>query len=108
GRRWGLTLSQCLLWSTIGYATHGLLDAFTSYGTHLLWPFSHLRVAWDFVSVIDPLFTLPAGVMMCLAVRKRTRRWTVAALSWMAVYLAAAGIQHDRALEFARELAEER
>ncbi|GAB1411814.1 hypothetical protein MASR1M97_05500 [Candidatus Desulfobacillus denitrificans] len=26
--------------SLIGYATHGVLDACTTYGTHLLWPFS--------------------------------------------------------------------
>src|SRR5688572_29522369 len=29
--------------TTLGYATHGLLDAFTTYGTQLLWPFSSHR-----------------------------------------------------------------
>ena len=36
------------------YATHGLLDACTSYGTLLYWPFSNERVAWNLISVIDP------------------------------------------------------
>ena len=30
--------------ATAGYATHGVLDASTSYGTLLLWPFSTVRV----------------------------------------------------------------
>ena len=50
--------------ATLGWATHGLLDACTSYGTFLLWPFSDVRVAWHNIGIIDPLRTLPllAGV----------------------------------------------
>ncbi len=48
-----------ILASIVGYATHGLLDACTSYGTVLFWPFSNQRVAWDVISIIDPFFTLP-------------------------------------------------
>jgi inner membrane protein len=43
----------------VGYATHGLLDACTSYGTLLFWPFSNRRVSLDYISIIDPFFTLP-------------------------------------------------
>ena len=43
--------------SLLGYATHGLLDACTSYGTQLFWPFSNERVTWNNISIIDPLFT---------------------------------------------------
>ncbi|KTD08478.1 metal-dependent hydrolase [Legionella jamestowniensis] len=43
----------------IGYGTHGLLDALTSYGTVLYWPFSNTRVSWDLISIIDPFFTFP-------------------------------------------------
>ena len=53
------------IWAgTIGYATHGLLDAATAWGTYIYWPFSDQRVGWDWISVIDPLFTLPllAGI----------------------------------------------
>ncbi|GGI85240.1 metal-dependent hydrolase [Legionella impletisoli] len=53
--RWRITL----LASLIGYATHALLDTCTSYGTLLFWPFSNSRYAWDFISIIDPFFTLP-------------------------------------------------
>ncbi len=49
----------------LGVATHGLLDACTSYGTLLYWPFSSERVAWHVISIVDPLFTLSllAGVV---------------------------------------------
>lgn len=39
--------------------THPLLDAFTSYGTQLLWPLQTPPVAWSSVFIIDPLYTLP-------------------------------------------------
>ena len=50
------------------YATHGLLDACTSYGTMLFWPFSDVRIAWDLIAIIDPAFTLPLllGIIIAL------------------------------------------
>ena len=59
--------------ATLGWATHGLLDACTSYGTFLLWPFSDVRVAWHNIGIIDPLLTLPllAGVVVAAKMRNR-------------------------------------
>ncbi|BCA96027.1 hypothetical protein TUM19329_23880 [Legionella antarctica] len=54
-KNWRLTLLAAL----IGYATHGLLDACTAYGTVLFWPFSDERVSWDIISIIDPFITIP-------------------------------------------------
>jgi inner membrane protein len=67
----------------VGYALHPLLDACTSYGTLLWWPFSYHRVAWDIIAIVDPIFTLallvgvlwttigrhpwPARLAVCLA-----------------------------------------
>jgi inner membrane protein len=58
--------------TTLGYATHALLDAFTSYGTMLWWPFSDARIAWSSISIIDPIYTglLAAGVWLA---RRRLR-----------------------------------
>lgn len=44
--------------------THPLLDAFTSYGTQLLWPLTPIPTAWSSIFIIDPLYTVP----LCLAV----------------------------------------
>jgi inner membrane protein len=39
--------------------THVLLDAFTSYGTQLLWPLETPPVAWSSVFIIDPMYSVP-------------------------------------------------
>jgi inner membrane protein len=56
----------------VGYGLHGLLDACTSYGTLLLWPFSSQRIAWDIIAIVDPIFslTLLAGVLWTLAAQR--------------------------------------
>lgn len=56
-----LSFKFILLYASIGYATHGLLDACTSYGTYILWPFSNERIAWDTMSIIDPVFSMILG-----------------------------------------------
>lgn len=53
GRRAGLRFRFSYLFCTLGYGTHGLLDACTTYGTLLLWPFSNERIAWHGISIID-------------------------------------------------------
>ena len=47
--------------------THPLLDAFTTYGTQLFQPFSDYRVAFNTISVADPLYTVPflSCVIIC-------------------------------------------
>ena len=46
----------------IGYVSACLLDVFTSYGTHLLWPVVPHPVALNMIAVVDPLFTLLLSV----------------------------------------------
>lgn len=108
GRRWGLGLGSCVLWATIGYATHGLLDACTSYGTLLLWPFSDQRISWDIVSVVDPLFTLPLLSLVVMAGLTKRRRFAWLGIGWAAVYLLLGYVQHERAMVIAHQLAESR
>ena len=98
------TYLACLL----GYTTHGLLDACTSYGTQLLWPFSDYRVAWNNVSVVDPLFTLPLLCLVILATVLRRRAFAVAGLVWALGYLAFGVVQHQRAEAAGTRLAAER
>ena len=96
---------QTYLFCLAGYATHALLDACTTYGTMLLWPFSDMRVAWNTVSVVDPLFTIPALILVIAAVRFRSRLTTLAAILWMASYLLLGAVQNHRAYAVAEELA---
>jgi inner membrane protein len=96
GRR---TVRELWLPATLGWATHGLLDSCTSYGTYLLWPFSQVRVAWDNVAIVDPLFTLPLLVAVLLAARRRRRGLARAAFVWALVYLSLGVVQRERAAD---------
>lgn len=54
------------------FVTHPILDAHTTWGTQLFWPFD-LRLAFKTIFVIDPLYTLPFLVFLILAmIQKRT------------------------------------
>jgi len=91
--------------AVLGYGTHGLLDACTTYGTLLFWPFSDQRVAWNTVSVIDPLFTIPVLTLVILAVRRKSSVMGRAALAWALCYLAFGAVQSHRAEMAGAELA---
>ncbi|PWQ95349.1 metal-dependent hydrolase [Leucothrix arctica] len=108
GRRWGLSFLQTLLWCIIGYATHALLDACTSYGTQLLWPLTNTRFSWDIISVIDPLVTVPILVLTILAARRKARGYVFLAIAWLVLYFGFAAYLHERALAEGVKLAESR
>lgn len=105
GKRWRLAFWQTALFCTLGYATHGLLDACTSYGTQLFWPFSDARFAWQIVSIIDPLFTLPLAALVLLSAIKRRPAYARLALVWGGLYLALGAIQHQDARQMGESLA---
>ncbi len=94
--------------TTVGYATHGLLDAFTSYGTQLWWPLTRTRVAWDFVAIIDPIYTLLLLAGVVVSSRRKSPRPALAALIASSAYLALGGVLHARAVAAARGLARDR
>lgn len=93
------------LFSLVGYATHALLDACTTYGTQLFWPFSDVRVAWNTVSVVDPLFTLPLIVMVFMATYKRSTKLAWIGATYAFLYLGLGVLQNHRAVGEAQELA---
>ena len=100
-----LTFRQAYLAAFLGYATHALLDSCTTYGTQLLWPFSDMRVAWNNVSVVDPLFTLPLLICVLLSLRKRRPQIATVGMVWALAYLSFGVWQHERARDVAYEMA---
>jgi len=101
-------LLKIWLFATLGYGTHGLLDACTSYGTQLLWPFSNERISWNNISIIDPLFTIPVLIFLVLSLIKRKSFWSKIALGWALIYLIIGFIQNHRAEKVAHEIITER
>ncbi len=99
-----LTYLFCLL----GYATHGLLDACTSYGTQLLWPFSTERFAWNTISIVDPLYTLPLLALVITGLIKKNPLFAQIALCWVIFYQGLGIYQHQRVAEVGAQLAEQR
>ncbi|MCB0581883.1 MAG: metal-dependent hydrolase [Phaeodactylibacter sp.] len=56
--------------------THPLLDACTTYGTQLFQPFWDYRVAFNNISVVDPLYTLPFLFFVIIVLTlNRQNRW---------------------------------
>ena len=104
GRR-TLCFRTTYLFCLAGYATHGLLDACTSYGTQLLWPFSDLRVAWNNISIIDPLFTVPVLLLVTLGIWRRSPVLARCALLWAVAYLILGVVQRDRAAAIGYDVA---
>lgn len=94
-----------LMSAVIGYATHGLLDACTTYGTQLFWPFSSYRVSWNFISIIDPVFTVALLIGVVWAARSHTQRPAAVVLAFCGGYLALGALQHGRALEAQQRIA---
>ncbi len=108
GRFFGLAFKQTWLFCALGFGTHGLLDAFTSYGTMLLWPFSDARFSWKIVSVVDPLFTVPIVVLLVLSIWKRRRGFAQLGLVWAGLYLGLGYMQQQTAISMGYVLAAER
>ena len=92
----------------VAYATHGLLDACTAYGTLLLWPFSDRRIAFDLIAIIDPIFSgvLITGVIWAAVRASPIPARIVAALAL--VYMGLGFVQHHRAMSAQMALADNR
>ncbi len=103
-----LTFGRLYFFSLLGYATHGLLDATTSYGTQLLLPFSDERIAWRIIAIVDPAFSLILIIAIIFGWRNRKALNARAGLLLAAGYLLFGVWQHDNAGEATQRLAEQR
>ncbi|MFK8056374.1 MAG: metal-dependent hydrolase [Saprospiraceae bacterium] len=70
--------------------THPLLDCFTTYGTQMLQPFDDLRIAWNTISVVDPVYTMPFLVLLLVASRSLRQNPLRRTLTWAGVGISTA------------------
>ena len=103
-----LPFSRLYLFTFLGYCLSGVLDAFTSYGTNLLWPVSDARIALNIISVLDPAFTLILLIAGVIAFRRYSRTMARFGLLLAAVYLSFGWLQLQRAETAAESLIAER
>jgi len=71
---------RLFLWGYGLVLLHVFLDLCTTYGTQLLWPFSHARLFLPALFIVDPLFTLPLLALLTLIPFWREKRRALAAL----------------------------
>ena len=79
GKRKNTTTLKDWIWLYfLSIFTHPILDSFTPYGTQLLLPFSDYRVAFNNISVADPLYTLPflSCIIAVLFYKRNTKKRT--------------------------------
>ena len=103
-----ILFGKLYLFATLGYATAGFLDACTSYGTHLLWPFSNERIAWNIISIIDPIYTSMLLLGVALACKKWRPAFARFTLVFGIAYLSFGVFQRDRAQTNMETIAAER
>lgn len=106
--RRNLSARRLYLFSLAGYSMSGVLDAFTSYGTHLFWPFSDERVALNIISIVDPVFTLILLATLLTGLWLGHRRVAYAGLTLSVMYLGMGFVQLQRAEQVAEDLREKR
>ncbi|MCC6532197.1 MAG: metal-dependent hydrolase [Burkholderiales bacterium] len=100
-----LPYGRLYVYALVGYFLAPMLDACTSYGTHLLWPFSERTLAWNIISVFDPLLSLLVLVPLAIAVAKTRPAFARISLLLAAAVLSLGWVQHERAERIAHELA---
>jgi len=103
-----LPFGRIYLFALLGYSLSGVLDACTSYGTHLLWPLSDDRVAWNLIAIVDPLFTLALLAAIAIAMIKRMPHAAWVGLAFACAYLLLGWIQIQRTEALIRDVAAER
>ncbi|MCP9237931.1 metal-dependent hydrolase [Lewinella sp. JB7] len=90
---------QWILLFFLAIVTHPLLDCFTAYGTQFFEPFRATRVAWNTISVVDPLYTLPFLLLLVLAARsgrgtRERHKLNTAGLLVSSAYLILTAVNH--------------
>lgn len=102
---WGLlrlfrsrvAFSSLLLPAWVAVLGHIFCDLWTSYGTRIGWPFSDARSGLHWISVVDPVLTLPLIALVIAALVKRSHKMIHISLLWVTLYLGLCILQKQRA-----------
>lgn len=93
GKRKGTTTIKDWIWLFfLSIFTHPILDSFTPYGTQLFLPFTDYRVAFNNISVVDLMYTLPflicmIGTMFFKRTNPRRVKWAKAGIYISSFYM---------------------
>ena len=96
------------LYIFIGFISHGLLDACTSYGTSLFWPFSNDRISWNLISVVDPFFSILLLLFFTVFLLKKSRVFVQIGTLLCLIYLVFGYVKKEKIKKYVIDLAEKR
>lgn len=91
--------------SSLGLASHIVLDVTIVYGTQVLYPVSDQRFSLGTTFVIDPLFTAINAISLTASLRSDGRRVAAIGLLLLVVYVGVQGLLRLQALRVASEAA---
>ncbi|MFI5154437.1 MAG: metal-dependent hydrolase [Chitinophagales bacterium] len=88
----GASLIQWVLFFLVQIFSHLFLDAFNAYGIGWFEPFSHYRISWNTIFVVDPFFSIWLGAAsLALLILKRNDtnrfRWARSGILFSSLYL---------------------
>jgi inner membrane protein len=87
-----ISIQKWVLFFGVNVFTHLIIDAFNAYGTGWFEPFSHVRISFHTLFVVDPLFTiwpLACSIILLLLAKKHPKRkfWWRAGVGLSVLYL---------------------
>lgn len=91
-----ISVARAYLYCLAGFGLSGVLDACTSYGTHLWLPLSQDKAAWNLIAVFDPGFTLLLLVPLLISLRRPESNAIRIGLLLAASYLGMGYVQQQR------------
>jgi len=91
-RKAGVSFGHTYTFASLNWATHVLIDCFTTYGTQIFEPFDHQRIALNNLFIVDVFFTSPLllAPLIYLFLNRRgpwRRRLNGGALAWCCLYV---------------------
>jgi len=103
-----ISFKRLYIFSFLGYSLSGVLDAFTSYGTHLYWPLMNERIALNIISIVDAVFTLTLLAGVILSVKRKLASPARLGLIFAGLYMFVGWVQHERAWTALQEVVTQR
>ncbi len=86
-RRYEISLHKWILTVWLVLFTHVLLDLFTTYGTGVFEPFSHARIEWSTIAIVDVFYTIPFVILVILLMFFKRASKSRFYLKWAAISL---------------------
>lgn len=100
--------SKIFFYCFLGFSTHGILDACTTYGTMLYFPFSNERVAWNIISIIDPIFTATLLIAILFSISRMSKIPVYIGTIACIYYLSLGVVQRENVKSYVEEIANKR